>query len=82
MKSGLAFEIVADDVASWLDGGADEAAQLMGGGGRQNGEPRMAGDEAARLDALARPGRSLLDVSLPFIPSAAETLEFALKRGP
>ena len=40
VKPGIALEIVADDVAFRPDGGAHEAAQLMGVGERQDGEPR------------------------------------------
>ncbi len=55
VKPGVTLEIVADEAASRSHRCAHEAAELAGIGRWQDGEPRGAGDEPARFDALARP---------------------------
>ena len=55
VKSGIAREVVGDEAASRPHGGAHEAAQLVSIGGRQDGEPREAGDDVGER-ALAVAG--------------------------
>src|SRR6516225_8823418 len=53
----VALQTISDDAGAVLGGAADKAAQICGGGGRQDGDAGAAGDKVALLDALAPPRR-------------------------